>query len=65
VPAAGVPLAALTALGMRALLYGVAPLDPHTLAVVALTVVAAAAVASWLPARQAARIDPNEVLRAE
>jgi ABC-type lipoprotein release transport system permease subunit len=59
------PLAAMTALGMCALLYGVAPIDLATLAAVALLVVSAAALASRLPARRAARIDPGEVLRAE
>jgi ABC-type antimicrobial peptide transport system permease subunit len=46
-------------------LYGVSPLDPLTYAVVASALLAAAAVASYLPARRAAAVDPMEVLRAE
>jgi putative ABC transport system permease protein len=50
---------------MSSLLFGVAALDPLTYAGVAAILVAAAAVASYLPARRATRIDPLEALRAE
>jgi hypothetical protein len=50
---------------LRSQLYGVSPLDPLTYAVVAAGLIAAAAVASYLPARRAAAVDPIEVLRAE
>lgn len=48
---------------VSALLFDLAPTDPVTIggAMVVLTLVAA--LAGWLPARRAARIDPAEVLR--
>lgn len=49
----------------RALLYGVAPSDPLSLALAIGVVVAAAALACWVPARMAAETDPAVVLRAE
>ncbi|HUU33703.1 MAG TPA: FtsX-like permease family protein, partial [Vicinamibacterales bacterium] len=50
---------------MSAVLYGVEPLDPLTFGAMALVLVAAAAAASWLPARRAALVDPAETLRAD
>jgi len=61
----GVALFALVARGLRSLLYGIEPGDPLTLAAVSLVLVAIAALASWIPARRAARSDPMEALRAE
>jgi putative ABC transport system permease protein len=60
-------LAAALALSqaLRSQLYGVSPLDPLTYAAVAAGLVLAAALASYLPARRAARVDPMEVLRAD
>jgi predicted permease len=51
--------------GMRAMLFGVDPLDPAVLigAVVVLFVVAT--VAAWFPARRAAGVDPTEAIRGE
>ena len=46
-------------------LYGVRPLDPLTFGMTAALLVAAAAIASWLPARRAAALDPVETLRGE
>jgi ABC-type lipoprotein release transport system permease subunit len=43
----------------------VSPLDPGTHLAVALLLVAASALASYLPARRASRLDPVEVLRGE
>jgi len=47
---------------LRSLLYEVSPTDPFTLCAVALTLIAVAALACWIPARRAARIDPMEAL---
>jgi predicted permease len=48
-----------------AVLYGVRPADPLTFAGMALVLVLTAALASWLPARRAAALDPVETLRAD
>jgi putative ABC transport system permease protein len=50
---------------MSALLFEVEPVDPPTYAAVVLGSLAAAAVASYLPARRLTRIHPVEALRAE
>jgi predicted permease len=55
---------ALTRL-MAALLFGVSPLDPVTYGAVAMILLAIAALASYLPARRAAAVDPLEALRRE
>ena len=47
------------------LLYDVRPRDPMTFAVAAATLIVVAALASWLPARRASRVDPLSALRAE
>ena len=61
----GVIAASLLTRSMRALLYGVAPGDPLTLAIVALLLTVTAALACFVPARRATRIDPLTILRAE
>jgi len=48
---------------LSALLYGVTPTDPATLALVPVLLLTVAALASYAPARRAARIDPVEALR--
>jgi predicted permease len=50
---------------MRSLLFGISPLDPITFATVPVVLGAAAVLASYLPARRAAVVDPIETLRAE
>ena len=58
---------AAVALGrwMSSLLFGVSPFDPVTYAAALGVTMVAAALASYLPARRAAAIDPSETLRAE
>jgi predicted permease len=50
---------------MSSLLFGIKPLDPLTYAAGALLLGLAAALASYLPARRAAAVDPVEALKAE
>jgi len=47
------------------MLVGVKPTDPATFAVVAILFLLIAALASWMPARRAAGLDPLEALREE
>ena len=66
---AGVILGAIAASGvtplMRSLLFGVSPLDPYTLIVVGVLLLAVTLAASSLPAQRAARADPKLALRCE
>jgi ABC-type antimicrobial peptide transport system permease subunit len=55
---------ALTRL-VKSMLYGVQPWDPVTLAGGALLLLLVALVASWIPARRAAGVQPMEALRHE
>ncbi len=50
---------------MKSLLFGISPVDPLTYITIPLILGAAAAMASYLPARRAAAVDPAEVLKAE
>lgn len=63
--AAGLLLALATGRLISTFVWGVRPFDPIVLALTALTLIGAAALASWLPARRAARIDPMTTLREE
>ena len=48
---------------LQSQLYGVEPMDPITLVGVVVVLAGSAALASWLPARRAARMDPGMALR--
>ena len=50
---------------LAGLVYGVSSLEPRVLMAVTLLLAGAAIVASLLPARRAARVDPTQALRAE
>jgi predicted permease len=50
---------------LSTLLYGITPLDPVTYAAVPVVLVIATVLASYLPARRAAAVDPVEALRVE
>jgi putative ABC transport system permease protein len=63
--AVGIPLALLATRLLRSLLYEVSESDPVTFVGVAALLAAVALVASWLPSRRAARVDPTVTLRAD
>jgi predicted permease len=50
---------------LRGLLFDVSPTDPLTLISTSVVLLGIALVASWLPARRAAAVDPMEALRRE
>ena len=62
---AGLIAASIFTQAMRTMLVGVRPTDPLTFAGMALLFLGIAAVASWLPARRAASLDPTIALRDE
>ncbi|HEX4038482.1 MAG TPA: ABC transporter permease [Acidobacteriaceae bacterium] len=61
----GLAVAAILTESMRSLLFGITPLDPLTWTTVPVILATAALLASYLPARRAAAIDPVKTLRAE
>jgi putative ABC transport system permease protein len=60
---AGVVIALMATRLMRSILYGVEPGDPATVAAICVVIGTVALVASWIPARRAARVDPLVAIR--
>jgi ABC-type lipoprotein release transport system permease subunit len=50
---------------IRSLLFGVTPADPTTFAAVGCALTATAVLATYVPARRAASVDPTDALRAD
>ncbi|HEX6052840.1 MAG TPA: ABC transporter permease [Gemmatimonadaceae bacterium] len=50
---------------VASLLFSVSPRDPAVFVFVALSLIAVAVVASWIPALRASRVDPNVALRSD
>lgn len=63
--AAGAVLALVLSRYLESLLYGVAPTDPATFAAVLTGFAVVAMVATWVPSRRAARVDPIRALKAD
>ena len=61
----GIPAALAASRLLQGLLFGVQPMDPKTVTVAALAMFAVAALAAYLPARRASRVDPMAALRCE
>jgi predicted lysophospholipase L1 biosynthesis ABC-type transport system permease subunit len=63
--ACGLAVALVLTRLMKSLLFAVSPLDPLTYVAALAGLILAAALASYLPARRATRVDPAEALRVE
>jgi predicted permease len=63
--AVGLPCALAASRLLGNMLFGVSASDPATLAIVAITLAAVAALAGYIPARRAMRVDPMVALRYE
>lgn len=62
---AGAPCAYLAGRVLKSMLFGVQPLDPWAMGLSLAVLVAAVLLASWIPARRAASVDPMTALREE
>jgi len=61
----GLILAAATTRLIRTMLFGVSAVDPRVYTIAAVLLIASALLASYLPARRAASVDPLVSLRRE
>jgi putative ABC transport system permease protein len=50
---------------MQSMVFGISPSDPISFAIAAASLIVAALLATYLPARRAAAVDPTQALRAE
>ena len=63
--AVGVPAALAAGPLLRALLFGLAPMDAPTLSIAAVTLLSISLLAGWIPARRAAALDPLAAIRRD
>ncbi len=63
--AIGIPAALALTRFVQNKLFGIQPTDPASFAAAAILITMVGAVAAWIPARRAARVDPNRALRNE
>lgn len=63
--AVGIPLLFAAGRLVAGLLFGVSPTDPPTVAATTLLMLCVAALAAYIPARRAPRVDPTVALRQE
>ncbi len=63
--AIAMPITLTLSRAMRGVVYGIKPHDPLTMIGAAALMIAVAALAAWIPARRAAKVDPMAALRHE
>jgi ABC-type antimicrobial peptide transport system permease subunit len=63
--AIGIPIAAASERVLQSMLFGVKSTDPVTIVAAVLVMLAAAALAGYLPARRATKVDPMVARRYE
>lgn len=61
--AGGLVMVLIAVRGLQSVLFGVTPLDPTSISVAVLVVVATGLLAAWWPATSVARVDPAVAIR--